>query len=104
MQVELRCFERRRKPSSKYSEEDYITLTDNGEPQNFSEAKETIEKGDWIKAMEEEINSLHENYTYDMVELPKGRKALKNKWVYRLRRKLETKVQSSNCCERVKSK
>jgi len=43
------------------------------------------EKGEWIKAMEEEINYLHENHTYDLVELPKGRKALKNKWVYRLK-------------------
>ena len=35
--------------------------------------------------MEEDMNSLHENHTYDLVELPKGRKTLKNKWVYKLR-------------------
>jgi len=71
--------------SSKYPKEDYITLTDNDEPQNFSEAMESIEKGEWIKAMEEEISSLHENHTYDLVELPTGRKVLKNKGVYRLK-------------------
>ena len=60
-------------------------MTDNGEPQNFSEAMESIEKGEWIKVMEEKMNSLHENHTYDLVELPKGRKSLKNKWVYRLK-------------------
>ena len=42
-------------------------------------------KVEWVKAMQEEIKSLHENHTYDLVELPKGRKALKNKWVYRLK-------------------
>ena len=28
---------------------------------------------------------MHENHTYELVELPKGRRALKNKWVYRLK-------------------
>jgi len=50
-------------------------LIDNGEPQNFSEAMESIEKGEWIKVMKEEMNSLHENHTYDLVKLPKGRKS-----------------------------
>ena len=34
---------------------------------------------------QEEIKSLHENHTYDLVELPKGERPLKNKWVYRLK-------------------
>ena len=29
--------------------------------------------------------SLHENHTYELVKLPKGKRALKNKWVYRLK-------------------
>nr|GEX55919.1 retrovirus-related Pol polyprotein from transposon TNT 1-94 [Tanacetum cinerariifolium] len=35
--------------------------------------------------MVEEMESLKENHTYELVELPKGKKALKNKWVYRLK-------------------
>jgi len=35
--------------------------------------------------MQEEVKSLHENHTYDMVKLPKGKRALKNKWIYRLK-------------------
>ncbi|CAH9124988.1 unnamed protein product, partial [Cuscuta epithymum] len=35
--------------------------------------------------MQEEMQSLHENHTYELVELPKGRRALKNKWVYRIK-------------------
>ena len=35
--------------------------------------------------MEEEMNSLLENKTWELVNLPKGRKALQNKWVYRIR-------------------
>ena len=35
--------------------------------------------------MQAELDSLHENHTYELVELPKGKKALKNKWVYKLK-------------------
>ena len=35
--------------------------------------------------MQEEMKSLCENHTYDLVKLPKGKKALKNKWVYRMK-------------------
>ena len=34
--------------------------------------------------MEEEMNSLLENKTWELVKLLKGRKALQNKWVYRI--------------------
>lgn len=41
--------------------------------------------------MQEELNSLHRNKIYDLVELPKGRKDLKNKWVFRLKNEDEKK-------------
>ena len=31
--------------------------------------------------MHEEMKSLHKNNTYELIELPKGKRALKNKWV-----------------------
>ena len=31
--------------------------------------------------MHEETKSLHKNNTYELIELPKGKRALKNKWV-----------------------
>ena len=34
--------------------------------------------------MREEMNSLWKNDTYELTELLKGRKALKNKWVFKL--------------------
>ena len=37
--------------------------------------------------MHEEMKSLHKNNTYELIELPKGKRALKNKWV--LKRKPE---------------
>ena len=35
--------------------------------------------------MQEEIDSLLENKTWELVNLPKGRKALQNKWVYNIK-------------------
>jgi hypothetical protein len=39
-----------------------------------------------MKAMHEEMNSLHKNNTYVLVELPKGKKELRNKWVFKLKK------------------
>ena len=36
--------------------------------------------------MHDEMDSLEKNHTYELVELPKGKKALKNKWVFKLKR------------------
>lgn len=35
--------------------------------------------------MQEEIESLYKNHTFELVKLPKGKKTLKNKWVFRLK-------------------
>ena len=45
-----------------------------------------------MKAMQEEMNSLHKNKTYELVELPKGKKALRNKWVFKLKKDSEKLV------------
>jgi len=35
--------------------------------------------------MREEIDFLHKNHAYDLVELPKNKKGLKNKWVFKVK-------------------
>lgn len=49
------------------------------------EAIETDDKDKWMQAMQEELQSLKENQAYDLMKLPKGRRALKNKWVFKLK-------------------
>lgn len=51
----------------------------------FQEACKVEHSKEWKKAMEEEMNSLQENKTWELVNLPKGRKALQNKWVYMIK-------------------
>ena len=42
--------------------------------------------------MQEEMNSLHKNKTYELVELPKCKKALRNKWVFKQKKDSEKLV------------
>ena len=73
------------RPSNKYSPHEYLLLTDGGEPSCYEEAMSDQHKDQWLDAMQDEMNSLYENTTFELVNLPKGKKALKNKWVYRLK-------------------
>ncbi|KAL4325786.1 hypothetical protein GQ457_11G029520 [Hibiscus cannabinus] len=84
-QPELRRSVRERRPSNRYPPLEHVIVVNEGEPQSFDQAMEDDHKEEWLKAMQEEMKSLHENQTYDLVELPKGRRALKNKWVYKLK-------------------
>ncbi|GKV34500.1 hypothetical protein SLEP1_g42871 [Rubroshorea leprosula] len=83
---QLRRSTREHKPSARYSSSDYILITEEGELENFQEVQSHKDKDCWMKAMQDEMNSLHKNNTYELVELPKGRKTLKNKWVFKLKK------------------
>jgi hypothetical protein len=43
------------------------------------------EEANWIAAEEEEIAQLIAMGTWELVTLPRGRKAIKSKWVYRIK-------------------
>ncbi|KAE8707707.1 hypothetical protein F3Y22_tig00110377pilonHSYRG00170 [Hibiscus syriacus] len=70
------------RPSTWYNADEYVMLTDEGEPQSYKETTSDTHKEEWRRAMQEEIQSLHENHIYELVELPKGIRALKTKWMY----------------------
>ena len=46
-------------PSSRYSPNEYVLLTDEGEPECYEEAMEDEHKNQWIEAMQDEMKSLH---------------------------------------------
>ena len=35
----------------------------------------------WVDAMQDEMKSLHENHSFELVKLPKRKRHLKNIWV-----------------------
>lgn len=53
-----------------------------GTPTTPDEACSGDEKDKWIDAMKSELDTMMENCTWDLVELPKDRKAIKNRWVF----------------------
>ena len=83
--VPLRRSSKDRRSSIRYSPDEYVLLTDGGEPECYEEAMESECKDQWVEAMKDELQSLHENHTFELVKLPKGKRALKNRWVYRLK-------------------
>jgi hypothetical protein len=60
-------------------------LTDSGEPECYEEAMQVDTKKKWEQGMKEEMDSLVNNQTWDLVQLPTGKRALQNKWVYKLK-------------------
>lgn len=68
----------------------YVLVIDRGEPHILCRSYEDEHRNEWIDAMQDEIKSLHENHTFELVKLPKGKSFLKNKWVYRVKQEEHT--------------
>ena len=64
----------------------YCLLTDDGKPSTFHEVLQSSDVVLWITVMQEEIEALHKNKTWELVPLPHGRKVIGNKWVYKIKR------------------
>jgi len=53
------------------------------EPATYTEAVVSGDREKWIFAMQEEMRSLEENDTWDVVHLPKQKKAIRCKWIFK---------------------
>ena len=63
----------------------YLLLSDSGEPECYDQAMQVEDSVKWESAMKDEMDSLMSNQTWELAELPPGKKALHNKWVYRIK-------------------
>ncbi|KAK9161372.1 hypothetical protein Syun_007713 [Stephania yunnanensis] len=71
----------------------YVALADEHEPTSFKEASDSISANKWRCAMEEEMESLYKNNTWELVQLPKGRKAIGCRWVYKIKKDPEGNIE-----------
>jgi hypothetical protein len=56
------------------------------EPKNLHQAKNDTSWLEWERAMLEEVDSLKQNKTWEIVDPPKDRRVLSGKWVFKLKR------------------
>uniref|UniRef100_A0A7N2MUY1 Retrovirus-related Pol polyprotein from transposon TNT 1-94 n=1 Tax=Quercus lobata TaxID=97700 RepID=A0A7N2MUY1_QUELO len=84
--AEVRRSSRNIRPPQRYSPTlNYLLLIDGGEPECYNEALQDENSSKWELAMKDEMDSLLGNQTWELTELPVGKKALHNKWVYRIK-------------------
>jgi ATP-binding cassette subfamily B (MDR/TAP) protein 1 len=84
--VYVRRSSRTIKPPQRFTLQlNYILLTDCGEPLSYEESLQNGNSSKWELAMKDEMSSLLKNKTWELTTLPEGKKALQNKWVYRVK-------------------
>lgn len=75
-------------PPVRYGIDDYVshvayTVNEIIEPQTFKHAAQSPQATEWMAAAKDEYDSLMENNTWDLVELPQNRTAIGSKWVFK---------------------
>ncbi|CAI7836493.1 unnamed protein product [Closterium sp. NIES-53] len=63
-----------------------------GEPATLKEALGSSD-AKWKKAMESELKSIEESGTWELVELPEGRKAITSKWLFKITSDVDGKIE-----------
>ncbi|CAI7864788.1 unnamed protein product, partial [Closterium sp. NIES-53] len=64
-----------------------------GEPATLKEALESSDAEEWKKSMESDLKSIEENGTWELVELPKERKAITSKWLFKIKSDADGKIE-----------
>lgn len=70
---------RNTRPPVRYGFKDFVSyalVSSSKDPSTFWEAINYLEKSRWMEAMIEEIELLHKNKTWELLELPKGKRAI----------------------------
>ena len=60
-------------------------MNDSGELERFEESMQVETRNKWEQGIDEEMDSLVRIQTWDLVKFPIEKRALQNKWVYRLK-------------------
>ena len=58
-------------------------LLDHDDPTNYEGVMMSPDSGKWLEAMKSEMGSMYENKVWTLVDLPDGRQAIENKWIFK---------------------
>ena len=78
------------KPNLEYAN---AAVTKDGNIQEPSTYEEASQREEWRKVMEEEIQTLKQNQTWDLVPRPKDVKPISSKWVYKVKTRTNGSVE-----------
>ena len=70
-----------------------IASQDNDEPKTVQEALSSFVSDEWMKAMNNEMESMRTNQVWDLEDLLLGRKAIGNKWVLKIKCKADGSIE-----------
>ena len=93
MYVNVRPPARERRAPDRFGEWVTMANKDSVEPAIVSEALHGPHSEQWREAMQEEIDSLQEHDVYELTELPRGRKAVGCKWVFKIKHNADGSVE-----------
>ena len=77
----------KRTRTSKCFGRDFLTYLLEDEPQSFKEAMSSPEAPYWKEAVNDEVESILQNHTWELVDLPLGSKPLGYKWMFKKKMK-----------------
>ena len=94
---ELRRSTHQKNPVKRYGYNEYmahhyaymVKLAAVREPKSYAEAARDL---NWQQATEEEMHTLMENKTWDLVDVPKGVKPIGCRWVYKVKYNVDGSV------------
>jgi len=58
-------------------------IVESNDPVTYDEALMSPDSNKWLEAMKSEMGSMYENQVWTLVDLPNGRKAVENKWIFK---------------------
>lgn len=63
------------------------------EPKSYTAALKSLQREHWIAAMDSEMESLSANKTWELQPLPPGRKAIRTKWVFKVKQNSDGSIE-----------
>ena len=56
------------------------------EPRDHKEVMRSQNKTEWLKAMDDEMKSLHDNNTWELIKKPAGARLVSCKWIFKVKK------------------
>ena len=72
---------------------DFLTFMLEDEPQSFKAAVSSLKALYWKEAINSEIESILQNHTWELVDLPQGCKTLGCKWIFKRKMKADGSIE-----------